>query len=397
MRRSRSWWMFGALVTLAGFSCAEGVAVFPDNDGDGFDASIDCDDNDPNTNLDAPEICDGKDNNCNGVVDEDAVDMQTFFKDEDGDGWGVESDTIEACSLPEGYAVKKGDCNDKASNIYPGAPEDCSLDVDMNCDGSTGFSDQDGDGYAACDDCDDNDPSVNPGATEICDGIDNDCDGLIDTNDIPVEELCGPVDNGTAACAAASGCVVASCNPDYYDANDDAADGCECLADPLPITAGGSCLSAINLGTLSDVNQDLVAVTGNGVPAGREIWYVFLATDDFDTNGDEFHVDVRFNPNPGGAYQMHVYRNGCPGTGTELANGEIDIFDWYTDQNFTTSGCTIGAPCGEGNCVYPMPSPPTAGKNVCSDNTATFYVKVSRTDAAESCDSYTLEFSNGIY
>jgi hypothetical protein len=51
-------------------------------------------------------------------------------------------------------------------------------------DNDTGVADEDGDGYTVIEDCDDTDPAINPGVTEVCtDGVDNDCDGLIDADD----------------------------------------------------------------------------------------------------------------------------------------------------------------------------------------------------------------------
>lgn len=58
------------------------------------------------------------------------------------------------------------------------APEDTSALSESGWD--TGPEDQDGDGFTAELDCDDSDPEVNPSATEVCDGVDNDCDELID-------------------------------------------------------------------------------------------------------------------------------------------------------------------------------------------------------------------------
>ncbi|MCB9744970.1 MAG: hypothetical protein H6741_06765 [Alphaproteobacteria bacterium] len=153
-----------------------------DADGDGFSVEEDCDDADPAVNPSAEELCDGVDNNCDGVVDEDsASDAATWYADADADGYGDEATATQACEAPEGAVAEAGDCDDSDPAYNPGAEEsDCTDPNDYNCDGSTGYADEDGDGYAACEECDDADAAVNPSATEVCDGIDNDCDGEID-------------------------------------------------------------------------------------------------------------------------------------------------------------------------------------------------------------------------
>lgn len=91
--------------------------------------------------------------------------------DLDGDGFVAQ---INEC-------VPGGDCDDNNATVNPDATEICD-GVDNNCDGNIdeGF-DVDADGYTTCQgDCDDNDASINPGVTEQCDGIDNNCDGNID-------------------------------------------------------------------------------------------------------------------------------------------------------------------------------------------------------------------------
>ena len=151
-------------------------------------SSDDCNDLDPSTYPGADELCDGADNDCDGTVDEDdAIDAYTWYLDEDGDGYGLDDETLLACDAPPFFSAHDGDCDDDDPAYHPGALEnDCTDSNDYNCDGSVGYADVDDDGYTACEDCDDGDEDVNPDAEEICDGLDNDCNGLLDdTDDLP--------------------------------------------------------------------------------------------------------------------------------------------------------------------------------------------------------------------
>jgi hypothetical protein len=128
----------------------------------------------------------------------------TWYADVDGDGYGVSSSTLSYCTQPYGYVANSTDCNDAAAANYPGNSEICDgLDNDCNGAADNGltfvnyYNDADGDTYGAgtatnaCQspgatyvtnntDCDDAASSTNPGASEICDGLDNDCNGTAD-------------------------------------------------------------------------------------------------------------------------------------------------------------------------------------------------------------------------
>jgi len=141
------------------------------------------------------EACDGIDNDCDGEVDEDQNDVP-WYVDGDGDGWGdARRGIVLSCAPVPGHVMVPGDCDDGDATVHPGARERCN-GRDDDCDGRAGFviadgdtEDDDGDGVpdGRCTDgtdCDDRNPFVFQGAVEICDGIDNDCDGEADEDTV---------------------------------------------------------------------------------------------------------------------------------------------------------------------------------------------------------------------
>jgi hypothetical protein len=188
-------------------------AVDPDEladvDGDGHLACEDCADAVANVHPGAEELCDGRDNDCDGLILPDEADM-------DGDG-------VPACA---------GDCDDEEDAVAPGLPEDCEDGLDNDCDGTVDLdADEDGDGWGTCEgDCDDSNAEVNPDAVELCNGVDDDCDGAVD----PAFDADG---DGWVACPEVEG--QADCDDDdptvYPGAPPVCDDGVDNDCDPLTL------------------------------------------------------------------------------------------------------------------------------------------------------------------
>ena len=121
--------------------------------------------------------------NSSCTCDDDNCTEQTWYQDLDQDGFGNSNVSLLSCTQPDDYVLDNTDCHDQDRTIYPGAIELCDgSDNDCNGEIDEGF-DQDQDGFSSCfdGDCDDTNPDTYPGAPEICnDGIDNNCDGEVD-------------------------------------------------------------------------------------------------------------------------------------------------------------------------------------------------------------------------
>ncbi|MEK6938704.1 MAG: putative metal-binding motif-containing protein, partial [Nanoarchaeota archaeon] len=89
--------------------------------------------------LPTAEICDNKDNDCDGNTDEEAIDMTAYYQDSDGDNYGNPNQIKQACNKPTGYVSNNADCNDLSASIHPGAADDFGDSIDSNCDGHDGL------------------------------------------------------------------------------------------------------------------------------------------------------------------------------------------------------------------------------------------------------------------
>ncbi len=248
---------------------------YPDEDSDGYGAGEgevkctpdkgdvtqggDCDDTDAEINEGQEEVCDNKDNDCDGLTDgqdDSLTGYSTWYQDSDGDSFGNPDSSRTACTLPSGYVSDNTDCDDTDSSSNPDAEEVCD-EADNDCDGatdedltSTWYADDDEDGYGDEDDtyegcesagyvetsgdCDDADDTISPDAEEVCDEVDNDCDDDVDEDDDSLtdgiqyadtdEDGYGDPEATTTSCETVFGYVTNSddCDDNNEDINPDA-------------------------------------------------------------------------------------------------------------------------------------------------------------------------------
>ncbi len=365
--------------------------VLTDLDEDGYtgtaDGGDDCDDQDPSIHPGAEEVCDGVDNDCDGDVDEEV--LLVFYPDQDGDGFGDTDQSLEACNAPEGHVDLPGDCDDTAASVNPSAEEVCD-GVDNDCDDQTDeevstrfYQDADSDGHGdaevftqACepppgyvdteDDCDDGDAHVYPGASEVCNGVDDDCDGDVD-EDVLLHLFVdqdgdgyGDSDQPVETCDSSGS--VAEVGGDCDD------------QDPLTHPDAGELCDGVDNDCDGEVDEELVTELyadtdgdGHGDPnvtvSGCDAMEGYTtSSDDCDDSLAEVH--------PGAEEVCDGVDNDCDGTVDE----DLDVA-WYQD----TDGDGVGGGDPELSCMQPEGYVQEGGD--CDDSLAEVYP-----GAEEVCD-----------
>ncbi|MBX3245994.1 MAG: hypothetical protein KF901_02290 [Myxococcales bacterium] len=340
----------------------------PDADGDGYDDVLcggnDCDDANPAVNPGALEVCDPE------GIDEDC-DPSTFGdRDEDGDTY------VDArCCNGDRCGT---DCDDRNPSIHPGMAEVCNR-RDDDCDGLVdedtgvdGFVDMDADGrgdtlrpLVACpgsarfavlgDDCDDTDPMRNPALVEVCDGIDNDCDGRIDENaravlwyrDADGDGYGDPGAEPVASCAPPPGYVLNALDCDDSDAevHPGASERCNGIDDDCDGVA-------VFDGRLEDAD-------GDGFPAA----FCGASPSDCDDGNARIY--------PGAPERCNGIDDDCDGRVDEA----ITDGTWYLDEDRDGWGSAVGI----SSCLPPGNYVPRTGDCAPTDRTI-------HPGAAELCD-----------
>ncbi|QDG51164.1 hypothetical protein FIV42_10570 [Persicimonas caeni] len=254
------------------------------------------------------EICDGIDNDCDGEVDEDATDTTTYYTDQDDDGYGDDATAVEACEQP-------------ADTITTGG------------------------------DCDDSDAAINPDADEVCDGVDNDCDGDVDSANVVAQDcatqegVCSGAQTSTCDNGSYATCGASEFGPDYVGSADESwmCDGldnnCDGTADEVCCGAAGnnSEPTATTLGDGSDYiysgafgpARPTVIEPANGAPADAAALVVW---EESQTSIAAQHIDDMGSP-VGSKYTKSV-NNATASTVVATAQG----YDLIWGETSDTSG-----------------------------------------------------------
>ena len=366
----------------------------------------DCDDGNPDVHPKTDETCNGVDDDCNGQTDEPGADgCKKWYVDADKDGAGSGAGVCLCVTDAAHTASTGGDCNDQNADMHPGAVELCN-GVDDNCDGDTDgagaadctdwFPDADKDGFgglgstpkcqckasasyptAIGGDCNDASSAVFPGNAEVCDGLDNNCDGSTD-----------PANTGGCQTWFADGDV------DGYGS----ADGqCLCAKSGVYTTLlSGDCDDAaqsVHPGALeipcNNVDDDCNAATADGGAGGTTLYYTDYDQDGF---GDPATGVAACQPILGAVTNKgdcNDYQAAINPTASEVSCNSIDDnCNGVTDEGSASSlyyvdgdGDGYGAGTGTSFCTGAQPGGYVASNGDCND-----VAKAINPGVAETCN-----------
>ena len=401
----------------------------------------DCDDGNAEVNPDAAELCDELDNDCDGIIDPGtAVDAAVWYRDNDADGYGITRRNVLSCESPTGYANNGTDCDDAASAVYPGASELCN-DLDDNCDGVVDpatsvdavlwFRDRDGDGYGVtrrsavgCEapagfvsnytDCNDASATVHPGAAETCNAVDDDCDGGVD--ETGAEGLTswyvdgdGDGYGGTSviyACSHPVGTVPGStdCNDGSSAIHPGAADACNGIDD--------DCSGTVDDGAEGGMQTYYVDADGDGYGGASSVYVCTQPGGTVTTSTD--CDDGAATTHPGATEACNGIDDDCTDVIDDGAAGSVQTWyvdldgDGYGDPATAVESCTsvpgdvlLGGDCDDDD-EYAYPGAPElcdGGLNDCADSGSWVAANENNTASLLGTDGswtdYTTAFTNG--
>ncbi len=318
-----------------GCGCPEPVTFYADLDADGYgdpdnaveacDApsgyvgnAADCDDADASVHPDADESCNGVDDDCDGEVDEDPADGDTWYADADGDGYGDPDAPVLSCDQPSGAVPDDSDCDDGDANTYPGAPE-------------------------------------------LCDGVQNDCDAGW-TSDAGTATWFGDdgtiadltptfatgVDGAPATWSSADSGLLRVCGGTWYVSVELSGDEVEVEGIDAPVLDGGAAARVLSLGAAVSASvHDLSLQRGSATGQGGCLY----AHDGFSLSVDSVDLEACEAGSDGGALAVDTVTNltlsgvrfdgntaGGDGGGAWVEDGTVTFDTLAVEDNATSGG-----------------------------------------------------------